>query len=106
MTVENQVVQQQTDQSERNQKQQLKLMPLQQLIPRREIITPDVDDCQGMIAATHLAGIPRAGGLPEGWWLQKKSVKQLNKRGKGNEPRQIELQQPRHPSWQQKHEDS
>jgi hypothetical protein len=55
-----------------------------------------------MIAATHLAGILKAGGLPEGELLQQKTVKQLNRRGKGNEPRHIELQQQRHPSWQQK----
>ena len=77
------------EQQQVTQQQQL-IKLIQQFLARSE--APDViptNDYQGMIAATHLVDILRAGGLPEGELLQKKTVKQLNRRGKGNEPRHI-----------------
>ena len=67
--VEKVLHQEQKQQNQQNQRNQQNQENQKQREP-----AADVNDCQGMIAATHLVGILQAGGLPEGELLQQKTV--------------------------------
>ena len=62
-------------QNQQNQRQNQENQENQENKKQSEPTTGNnVDDCQGMIAAKHLVGILKAGGLPEGELLQQKTM--------------------------------